>query len=912
MLAACAGGRALTAEALPAEPENAELAVVVVTGSRIPVGAVGGTTPLTVLDAKDIRRGALDSLGRVLQTLPFNTGSPMNTNVNNEGDGSERLDLRGLGPKRTLILLNGRRFPNGGLGGDDSVDASMIPLSLVEKVEVLTSGASAIYGADAVAGVVNVITRRSAPGLEIDLKTSFTERGDGRISTGQLVAGHEFGDGAWSIGVDFVHQEPVRQVARGYSALPKLIDSADGTRRLGGTSAIPDGLFVVPPGNALRLPPDQYVRIPGATGQTAADYRPRQASDLFFLSPYTYLQTPTKHGTLWLLGSQPVTDDVTLFAEGLWHERRSAQQSSPVPIISGLSPLPTLDNGSTGIPAGNWYNPFGVDIEGVERRLIELPNRGFEQRIEAWRALIGARGAWQRWHWEIAAVAAESRGRSTEEGLPSALRLIPALGPSGPDAAGHIVCGARDPASGIVPAANVVLGCVPLNLFGGAGTITREQVDYIDVTLHDHGSDSNRSLDFSIEGPWGQLPVGTVRWALGAEYRHEGGSFHLDPLRRAGVTGEEIPTDLHGATFDAGEVYLEARAPLLKDLVAARALDLAVGVRHSNFSSFGAHTTWQAGLRWQPVEPWSLRMSYAQVFRAPDLGELFESPILHRVQGGDPCGTDPTPAQRANCAANGVPGGAYQQDPTVEWNVQTGGNRELFPEHGVSFDAGIELRPPSLPELQVSIDYFHVNLEGFIEVLGPDDELLECANRGTPAACGLIHRASDGTLRQVDAPYRNLGGLVASGYDFAADFGFKAGRVRLSLGALATYLAQRDSEFLPGQEPLRLAGQEGFPHWRANAHIDAAWQAWRVGYSLQFIGEQSQCGYDFGCAPVASVLYHDLEGSLTVAHAMELRAGVLNLTDRDPPYVDGGGPNTDTAAYRLLGRTYFAEVNYHF
>jgi iron complex outermembrane receptor protein len=259
-----------------------------------------------------------------------------------------------------------------------------------------------------------------------------------------------------------------------------------------------------------------------------------------------------------------------------------------VPIISGLSPLPTLSNGSPGIPAENWYNPFGVDIEGVERRLVELPSRGFEQHIEAWRALI-ARGAWQRWRWEIAAVTAESKGRSTEGGLPSALRLIPALGPSGPDAARARSFVVRVTLRAASFRSRIVAGCVPLNLFGGAGTITREQIDYIDVTLHDQGSDSNRSLDFSAEGPWGQLPAGPVRWALGAEYRHEGGSFHLDPLRRAGVTGEEIPTDLHGATFEAREVYSEARAPLLKDRFAARSLDLALGVRHSKFSSFGAH-----------------------------------------------------------------------------------------------------------------------------------------------------------------------------------------------------------------------------------------------------------------------------------------------------------------------------------
>ena len=217
---------------------------------------------------------------------------------------------------------------------------------MVEKVEVLTSGASAIYGADAVAGVINVITRRGVPGLAIELKNSLAKQGDGRISTAQLVFGREFGGGAWSLGVDFLQQASVRQAERSYSALPFLIDSADGTLHLGGTRAIPDGQFDLPPGNAFALAPGPYVRIPGATGQTAADYRPRQPSDLFFLSPYTYLQTPTERGTLWLLGSQPLTAGVTLFAEGLWHDRHSAQQNSPVPIIGGLSPLPTLSDGS--------------------------------------------------------------------------------------------------------------------------------------------------------------------------------------------------------------------------------------------------------------------------------------------------------------------------------------------------------------------------------------------------------------------------------------------------------------------------------------------------------------------------------------------------------------------------------------
>ena len=232
----------------------------------------------------------------------------------------------------------------------------------------------------------------------------------------------------------------------------------------------------------------------------------------------------------------------------------------------------------------------------------------------------------------------------------------------------------------------------------------------------------------------GKLPAGPLRWALGAEYRREGGSFHLDPLRKAGVTGEEIPTDLQGASLDAREVYLEGRAPLFKDRPGARDLALALGLRHSKFSSFGADT-WQAGLRWQPVEPLALRFSYAQVFRAPNLGELFESPILHRTVGGDPSRTNPTPVQRVNCAAQrrarrGIPAGSHRR--VEHFN---GRQSAFLLRGGRLLDAGIELKPASLPDLRLSLDYFHVDLGGFIEVPGPDANCLNAliAARHRPA-----------------------------------------------------------------------------------------------------------------------------------------------------------------------------------
>ena len=240
------------------------LHTVVVTGSRIRSEAGATTGPVTVLTKEQLTRGGNDSLGKVLQTLPYNTGSPTNTNVNAGGDGSTRIDLRGLEPQRTVTLLNGRRLPNGGIGADASVDIDSLPLSMVDRVEVLTTGASAVYGADAIGGVVNVITRSDFKGVELGLQRSETARGDGTITRAQALVGGDIGQGSWMLGADYVDQKGVSMAAREYSAIPLVAASVDGARVPTGSEFIPDGIFEVPDGNALGLPPGFYTRVPGA------------------------------------------------------------------------------------------------------------------------------------------------------------------------------------------------------------------------------------------------------------------------------------------------------------------------------------------------------------------------------------------------------------------------------------------------------------------------------------------------------------------------------------------------------------------------------------------------------------------------------------------------------------------------
>jgi iron complex outermembrane recepter protein len=890
------------------EPGEADaIHTVVVTGSRIRTEAGETTGPVTVLAKEQLTRGGNDSLGKVLQTLPYNTGSPPNTNVNAGGDGSTRIDLRGLEPQRTVTLLNGRRLPNGGIGADASVDIDSLPLSMVDRVEVLTTGASAVYGADAIGGVVNVITRSHFKGVELGLQRSEAERGDGAITRAQALVGGDIGQGSWMLGADYVDQKGVSAAAREYSAVPLAVASAEGARVPTGSLVIPDGIFEVPDENALELPPGLYTRVPGATGQTASDWRP-YTDETFNFAPYTYLQTPNERGSLWLLGNQPLGDGLELFFEGLFSRRESSQNLAPAPFVTESS-----------VPADNYYNPFGVEVPFGLRRLVELGTRSFSQRVEMWRALAGVRGELGAWTWEVSAATSESDPVTRENGLPLAEPLMSGLGPSGRDASGRIVCGPPDPDTGIVPASAVIGGCVPINLFGGAGSITQDQVDYVAGPLRDEGYNSQRLASIGLEGPWGRTPAGEILWALGGEFRRHSGAYQYDPRRVGGTVSTGLAGDISGGTFEAREGYAEVRLPLVDDPGGWGKLGVALGGRVSDFSTFGTHSTWHAGLRWELSRVWAVRADYATVFRAPALNELYVAQDSQlEFQPTDPCGNSPTPEQQANCAANGVPGGSYVQSPDGLYRLFAGGNTDLEPEEGYSFDAGVEFRSTGAAAWRTSVDFFQTRLDGFVE--SPDAEVIlsECADHGTALACGKIQRLTDGSIRSVDARLSNYGRVTVEGIDLGARVDFSSRAGEFNLHALVTNLLEHTVQVFEGGESIERLGRANFgfalPEWRGLGGVSWTRDVWSAGYTLQWTGAYTDCGFTLElepyCFEVPSVLYHDLDASYQWG-GIVIRTGVNNLTDRDPPYLTGAAQaNTNQGTYRLLGRTYFLQVSY--
>ena len=896
---------ALAQAASPAESDA--LATVVVTGSRIRSDAGETTGPVTVLTQEQLTRGGNDSLGKVLQTLPYNTGSPANTNVNGGGDGSTRIDLRGLEPQRTVTLLNGRRLPNGGIGADSSVDIDSLPLSMIERVEVLTTGASAVYGADAIGGVVNVITRSDFKGVEVGLQRSETSRGDGTITRAEALVGGDIGQGHWMIGADYVDQEGVSLAAREYSAIPLAVSSADGARVPTGSQFIPDGIFEVPDGNALGLPHEFYTRVPGTTGQTASDWRP-YADEIFNYAPYTYLQTPNERGSLWLLGNQQLGDGLELFFEGLFSRRESSHTNAPAPfgIINS-------------VPANNFYNPFGVDIPFGLRRLVELDVRSFSQRVEMWRALAGVRGEIGHWRWEVSAAMSESDAITHENGVPLVDPLTAGLGPSGRDASGRIVCGTPDPATGIVPASAVIDGCVPINLFGGAGSITQDQLEFMAGALRDNGDYSQRLASIGFDGAWGRTPAGQILWALGGEFRRDSGAYRYDPQRVGGAVSLPLAADIPGGSFEAREGYGEMRVPLLDRQTGWGTLAATLGGRVSDFSTFGTHTTWHAGMRWNLSSAWVLRADYSTLFRAPALNELYRAQVSEQsFQRTDPCGNAPTPEQQANCAAAGVPGGSYVQSPDSTYLRYAGGRTDLEPEEGYSFDAGLEFRSPGTAAWQASIDVFHTQLDHFVEEPFDDLILSECADSGTALACGKIQRNADGSISSIDLRLSNYGRVTVEGVDLAANIGFESRAGGFDLHAVATHLVRHDVQVFEGGDTLDRLGRANFgfvlPDWRGLGGVNWTRNDWSAGYTVQWIGPYVECARTLEgepyCHEVASVLYHDVEASYRWS-GIVVRAGINNVTDHDPPFLSGGGEaNTDTATYRLLGRTYFLKLSY--
>ena len=944
---ACAFGLASSAIVVPnsvlAQESNAEEAKTVekisVTGSRIRRADLESASPVTVINREELELTGLTDVGDFIQSLPSMSGSPIGTTTNNGGNGSVQINLRGLGAVRTLTLVNGKRVVDGG-------DYQAIPATMIERVEILKDGSSAVYGADAVAGVVNIITRKDFEGVDVTYQTAdwFDTDGAGQDSL-SLIMGKTFDKGNFVFGIERVDQDEAFQsdtpwdfMQNSFYIYPggceaQVASPYDGTPEGGcypiGSSRIPEsrlsfysqGTFLI--GNPATTPNEVGLMIPH-DGRT------------YNYAPVNYLQTPYKRTNIFAEANYEVTDSIQFKAEFRANQRTSAQQLAPLPFTGG-DPMyegfyddPATGNtvSFTGVSQDNYYLRRAVDayntangtslvyepLVNPRRRMIET-NRRFEQDITQyqWYAeLTGELG--DDMYWEAYIGEGSRTNVSRDFGQFAGSRLFNALGPSADlDGDGNPECYAD-----INNPGTLIQGCVPLNMFGGgtvdaAGnptvtTLTQEMIDYVSLDTVDTITQKQRLAGANISGVAFDLPGGELGWSVGWAYWRQSLDSILDSAKTIGAVTGNVGASTTGSLVN-NSVFGEMYAPLFDN--GEQTLSVTVGVRYDDWDAFDSGTTYQVGVEGTLVEDLKLRATYGTVFRAPTISDLYGGQVDSFPTYTDPCIPGDGETLPPGCAQVGV-----QLDTQV--NAKVGGNPDIQPEEGDTFTAGI-VYSPSIGDNDFTFiaDYWKVELEDGITSLGVNFILEDCYINQNAQACSLITRNADYSINNIVDAQLNLSKFTAEGVDVEMRWSRDTSLGMFSASMIWTHLLERNQVQFDGAPENELAGLfagASFPEDKANVSLRWVKDDWSVAYLGEYISklENDATFIPSYIQTVDSQFYSDV----TVNYAFEsvkITAGISNVTDEAPPYIDGGfNATTDPSTYRMFGRGYFLRLNWSY
>ena len=852
------------------DEESSTLERVQVTGSRLVRLDVEGANPVTVLDRDDIKRTGVTDLGELIQDLPMMSGSPTSSQQNNGGNGRVAVDLRGLGTNRTLVLINGDRLP--ALFNDFST----IPTVMVERIEILKDGASAIYGADAVAGVVNIITRRDFQGAEFQAQYGQSFDLKGPNSSLSFITGGNSDRGNFVVGAEYVRQEEVFLAAYDQKYLKASVTVYDpvGFHEYGfsgdsrtdlngnginewatfGSSRIPYGRF------------DLSNAIPGATswtvcqnsatgGASVSDYGPRSGPDAcgdatYDFAPVNYMQTPYERSSFFSQADYELFDNVTATLETRFANRRSQQILASQPYDSRFDPGYGDIEPGVAISKDNYYNPFGVDIKQWRRRFIETGGRVFDQNVDQWQIVAGLEGEIsESWTWDLSYNYGRVRNSSTDYGQFAGGNLANALGPSFMDADGNIVCG--------VPG-NVIPGCVSLNAFTNPDTnpITQDMLDYFAVPLNDLVTNTRQITDFNVVGNAYELPAGPLGVAVGFERRSENYVFIPDSGKTLGIVTGNTGQGTDGA-YNVDSFYGELNIPILAGVTGAELLEIGVSARYDDFSLFDASTTWQGAFRWKPVNSLLLRATAGTVYREPNISELFAG-----VGDSFPNASDPCSNNGGNPGCENVPVGYTQGDAQVASRI--GGNINITPEEGDTVTAGLAWSPEFASGLTMTLDWWKIQIDDSINTPSANVVLAGCFSGAVPAFCDNIERfgpetSNYGDLKSVLTLVQKVGPESAEGIDWQVGYNwdteiglwdfmwygsYNISRKELVLkdpdgdGVDQAYLGEVAGLF----EHRSLGGTKAFPEWRWRFDTDWSLGDWGVSLSVEFIDGVTECG----------------------------------------------------------------------
>jgi outer membrane receptor protein involved in Fe transport len=878
-----------------AQQSSAALEEVQVTGSRIKRQDLEGVGPVTVFDAQDIANTGVTSTETLLQRFSASAGYAGNqTNAYwaGNGYGTAQVNLRGLGINRTLVLLNGRRVVFGGTGANSAVDLNMIPTSIIERIEVLKDGASALYGADAVAGVVNIITRKNFDGLKIGSKYGQTAQGDGEEVAADLTIGLSGERGSLMAALSYTEGKAVNMADRARCALG---DAGDGTLECTGSSSTSGGraTYLTGPNMGGRI---NFNNDENGDGNLFEPYNGARHNIPYF--QWLNAVSPIEKTTFSLFGDLKVAGTTRFFTEMIYSQRESEQIATPGTLLDYYQP--GVGRTSFVIPATHPMNPTGQEIRLDRKRITEAGVREFFQETDTWRVVAGFQGDInERWSWEVAF----NKGRNT-----------------GIDGSTNV--------ANLDRVYQTVFACdnvkVPCADYLGNGDISPEVLDYILYTQRDTGGNEQQSITANVTGTIFDMPAGPLGFAAGIERRKEAGWRDPDPLVVANIANTNQQDPIRGS-YDVDEVYAEVVVPLLHDIPLVRHLELSLAGRYSDYDLFGNDSNYKVGLLWQIVDGVKLRASRSTAFRIPNIPELFGGVAEGNLTTTDPCSgwnqlSSSDPIYRA-CQGAGVPANYVQLGNSILTTV--GGNSELKPEDADSFTFGFVWEPSFVNGLSVTLDYWDIDIEDSIQQIPGSEKLAICYETGdlNHPFCSAEHHTRDpltGEVNFLSAQPSNVGAEKATGIDLGLVYTRPISGVTAELGWNVSYLDQYDVTPFKGADAIEYAGMitggnGSYTHWRSDASLQVGTPKWTAVWGVQFIGKADDINTSSGPgSEVDELFYHNVQFSYRITDEIDIALGVDNLFDEEAPYVASWtDANTDTMTYDLLGQRWYIRASWN-
>jgi iron complex outermembrane receptor protein len=870
-----------------------------ITGSRIRQASVESAQPVVALNRAEIEKKGYINVADILQDVTA-AGAPSMSRANSLESGRDfggmYVSLRNLGPERSLVLIDGRRM---GVSAAGYSDLASIPSSIVDRVEVLTDGASALYGSDAIAGVVNIITRKNFDGAEVNAYVGQYSEGDGQKTSYSATFGKTFDRGWVTVGGEYSDEDPILGGAREFTAYPN------------GPRHPTDGLSGVTPWGYATVDGKNLSVGPGGDPTVLGNFKPADKANDANTKTNMSLLTGLQRKSVFANGGFSINDNLRLVADALYTERESTKQLAGYPYQS--------TGGRALLSKDSAFNPFGRDV-AFAHRTEELP-RGTENNLTTKRASVGVEGSFETgsryWDWNVSYMYNRNEGERIGTGSMYQPNVNQSVGPSFIDGQGVAHCGS---------VGNVVAGCTPWNPlapmgYTGPGALGNQDVqDYLFTRFTDKMQSTTKVASANISGSLFSLSAGDIMGAMGFEHRSEEASYDPDPMVRngqiAGTSGQPTRGD-----YALNEAYLELQVPLLADMAFARELSLDVAGRYSDYNNFGSTTNTKFGLKWKPIDSLLVRATYGTGFRAPTVENLYGGTVTTRDSYTDPCdttfGAAANNAQvQARCRAGGVPANfrqlAADGNPATVPGQQggtdftSGSNEALKPETAKTWTVGLVYSPEFVSGLDLSLDWWKIRINDVIVGESATDMLNQCYVQGVDAACNRFTRSKSGkTIGQVSALDRtllNAGYQETAGYDIAVRYRLPElaiGKFSVSWNTTYVDYLERKNDNADTTPVRQYAGWEGNFRVRSNLNLDWQYGNFGLGWTARYYSSmQENCAYATECSnpgfsspytgnqginKVGSNTFHDIQMRYILPWNGTVSMGINNVFDHQGP-----------------------------